>query len=71
MKLIIDRFEGNYAVCEDENKKMINILKDLIPSKSQEGDVLYFDGNIYLIDNEDTKRRKELIEKLMKDVWAD
>jgi hypothetical protein len=71
MKFIIDRFEGNYAICECEDMKMINISKDLIPSKSREGDVLCFDGHVYLIDNETTKRRKEHIEKLMKDIWAD
>ena len=25
--LIVDRFEDEYVVCEDENKKMINIKK--------------------------------------------
>ena len=24
-KVIIDRFEGDFAVCEDESRKMINI----------------------------------------------
>lgn len=27
MKLIIDRFEGKYVICEDEDCNMINILK--------------------------------------------
>jgi hypothetical protein len=71
MKLIIDRFEGNYAVCETENMKMINVLKDLIPPSSKEGDVLLFAGTKYTIDIKATNVRKEKIEKLMDDVWKD
>ena len=31
MRLVIDRFEGAYAVCEDENKNIVNILKARLP----------------------------------------
>ena len=40
MKLIIDRFEGNFAVCETENKTFVNIPKSELPSLINEGDVL-------------------------------
>jgi len=31
MRVIIDRFEGDYAVCQDENKKIINIERGRLP----------------------------------------
>ena len=40
MKVIIDRFEDFYAVCEKENKGMVNIERDKLPSDVKKGDVL-------------------------------
>jgi hypothetical protein len=69
MKVIIDRFEGNYAICEKEDGTMTNIQKDKIPSVSKEGDVLLVNDNEITIDEDATKNRKEEIEKLTKDLW--
>lgn len=67
MKVIIDRFEVNFAVCEKENKTMIDIPKEILPEEAKEGDVL----NINIsIDTEETENRKKLIEELTKDIWA-
>jgi hypothetical protein len=69
MKLIIDRFEGEYAICETEDGKIINIKRNVIPEDAVEGDVLiYAEGN-YTIDNEANDKRKKHIEKLMDDLW--
>ena len=38
--LIVDRFEDEYVVCEDENKKMINIKKNQIEGCVKEGDII-------------------------------
>ena len=43
MKVIIDRFEEEYAVCEKEDRKIINIDKNKLPSTVKEGDVLIID----------------------------
>ncbi|MBE6067445.1 MAG: DUF3006 domain-containing protein [Clostridium lundense] len=67
MKVIIDRFEGDFAVCEKENKTMIDIPKEILPEEAKEGDVL----NINIcIDTEETENRKKVIEELTKDIWA-
>ncbi|WP_186429498.1 DUF3006 domain-containing protein [Clostridium sp. BSD9I1] len=67
MKVIIDRFEGDFAVCEKENKAMIDIPKEILPEEAKEGDVL----NINIsIDTEETENRKKIIEELTKDIWA-
>lgn len=63
MKVIIDRFEGDYAVVETEDKIMVNLPKSLIPG-AKEGDVISIS-----IDEEETKQRKDNISKLMDDLW--
>ena len=40
MRLIIDRFEGDFAVVELEDRSTIDIPKKLIPKGAKEGDVL-------------------------------
>ena len=56
MRVIIDRFEGIYAVCEKEDKTMMDILKINLPSKAKEGDVLIFENNMIFIDVEETEK---------------
>ena len=69
MNVTIDRFEGNYAVCEQDNGIMINILKDKIPPEAKEGDILEVNGDIITIDHSKTAKRKKSIENLTKDLW--
>ncbi|MCI8965835.1 MAG: DUF3006 domain-containing protein [Clostridia bacterium] len=70
---IIDRFEGDFAVCEnynideDSDIKIENIKKELIPEDAKEGDIIVVnnDNQIY-IDYQQTKIRKQKIEELRK-----
>lgn len=68
MFAVIDRFEGNYAVCQKDNQEIINIEKFKIPPQAKEGDVLVL-GDTIIIDVQETKRRKEALEKSIKDLW--
>ncbi|WMJ86731.1 DUF3006 domain-containing protein [Anaerocolumna sp. MB42-C2] len=69
-RLIIDRFEGQFAVCEQSDRTMINIDKNLIPSNAQEGDCLLVDDSgIINLDSDETMKRKERIQKLMDDLF--
>ena len=65
MKVIIDRFEGNYAVVEIDVGKFVNIPKILLPN-AKEGDVIKMEK-----DKKETKNRKKNIQKLMNDVFED
>lgn len=58
---IIDRFEGDYAVCEDETKATFDIPKTLLPADAKAGDVLIpCSGSPgYEIDHKETARRRE------------
>jgi len=66
MKIIIDRYEEKFAVVELENKQMINIPKEIIPTDAKEGDVISIE-----IDVDATNNRKENIHKLMSELWKD
>ncbi|MBK5241427.1 DUF3006 domain-containing protein [Clostridium sp.] len=69
MKVIIDRFEGNFAVCEKEDKQMLDIKKSKIPIVAREGDVLNITNDKITIDFEETKEKRREIEKLTEDLW--
>ena len=67
----IDRFEEEYAICEDINtKKMIKIKKEDLPKNIKEGDFIKFILDKYIIDEEKTveteKRIKEKMDRLFK-----
>ncbi|KYD09109.1 DUF3006 domain-containing protein [Heyndrickxia sporothermodurans] len=71
MKYIIDRFEGEIAVCETEEGKMIEIDKRSIPAKAKIGDVLILVKGQLEIDQKSTQQRRKEIKKLMNEVWDD
>ncbi len=63
-RLIIDRFEGNYAVCEAEDKTIINIPKYKLPLECREGDCLISDSDgMYHIDNKTSKEKEKRMNK--------
>jgi hypothetical protein len=69
MQVMIDRFEGSFAVCEDENRKMINIEKARLPKEAKEGSVLIIQGDKIEIDYNETEKRKDRIKKMMDSLW--
>lgn len=69
MKIIIDRFEGIYAICEKEDKTMMDIKRINLPKGVKEDDVINIEGSIITIDLEETAKRKVDIEKLTEDLW--
>ncbi len=66
MKIIIDRFEGDFAIAELQNKKIVNIPKAIIPPEAVEGDVISIE-----INREETEERKREIKNLMNDLWEE
>lgn len=66
----IDRFEDDYAVCENLiTGEFINIKKDLLPSNAKEGSILKFENNQYIIDTEKTKIAQEEIKQLVNNLF--
>lgn len=66
MRVIIDRFEGDFAVVELENKQFINMPKKLLPIGAKEGSVISIE-----LDQEETEKRSKRISGLMNDLWKD
>lgn len=64
MEVIIDRFEGNYAIVELPDMTFEDMPISLIPSEAKEGDVISIE-----INSEVTNMRKSRINKLMDDLW--
>ena len=67
--LTIDRFEGEFAVCIDDNGATINIKKENIPSDAKEGDIIEISENCYIINKEKTQSKFDEIKKLQDSLW--
>jgi hypothetical protein len=69
MKVIIDRFEGDFAVCEKSDRTMLNIKKDRLPAGVKEGDTLAIEGDNLQVDHSRRTRKKKEIEEWMRNLW--
>jgi hypothetical protein len=69
MKGIIDRFEGEVAIVELDNRDRVEISRKLISETAKEGDVLVQCDGKFVIDQQETLRRNEEIETLSRDLW--
>ncbi|MCI9553581.1 MAG: DUF3006 domain-containing protein [Acutalibacter sp.] len=64
-QLIIDRFEGKYAICEDAEQKYFAIELSELPQGVGEGAVLKIsdEGELSFDQEETARRRERLAEK--------
>lgn len=69
MYICIDRFEGDFAICEDENLKIVKIDRKKIKSRAKEGDVLKFNNNFYIVDFDKTEERKTKNYKIQEKIF--
>lgn len=70
MRVIIDRFEGEFAVCElSDEERMINLTPKDLPEGAKPGDVLIISDGSITIDNEETADRKKRINNLLDSLW--
>lgn len=67
MKYVIDRIEGMTAICEDENRQMVEIPLHALPFEAKEETAFEKSDDEYrVIDNAERHQR---ISKLMNDLW--
>jgi hypothetical protein len=69
MRVVIDRFEGLYAICEKEDRTMSEIEIIKIPKGAKEGDVLKIENEEVTIDIFETKARQKKIADVTNDMW--
>jgi len=63
----LDRYEGNFVVCENRTTdEIINIPKTHIDTSAKEGDILKFENNIFKIDIAETKKHNDLMQNFFK-----
>ena len=63
MKIVVDRFEGDFGIVELEDMTFVEIPKILLQN-AKEGDVVSID-----IDYEETEKRKKEIDSLIDDLF--
>jgi len=68
--IILDRFEGDYAIIE-MYEEIVSVEKHLLHEDVKEGDILIEKKGMYFKDHEATKKRKQYIEDKFKDMWED
>jgi hypothetical protein len=66
MKYTIDRFEGNYAICELEDQSTVSVPKYQLPLGCKEGDCLIKDedGMFQLDRDEKSVKEKRIRDKM-------
>jgi len=63
-KYTVDRFEGDYAVCETEDNSFVNIQRNKLPKNTKEGDfIIEKEDGAFFVDTEATEERRKLIRK--------
>lgn len=70
MRIIIDRFEDDMAICEKEDSSIIEIEKHKLPVDAKEGSILIIHNDKIVIDKKDTKNQKSKIELLLNDLFS-
>ncbi len=68
--LVIDRFEGGYAVCECEDGTRLHIARHLILDSAQEGDALDSWEDMFTPNNAQTNLRKGRIRQKMEHLFS-
>lgn len=63
-RYIVDRIEGSFAVCEAEDKTMLNVPLADLPEGAAEGDCLVKDGEAWTQDPARKSARKARIDSL-------
>ena len=68
----IDRFEYPYAVCENRDTlEMINIELSQLPSNIQEGDIVIYKNDMYIIDEIQREEIEQRINEKIKNIFED
>ncbi len=64
MKVVIDRFEGEFAVIELENGDMVDIPKKILPDNAKEGSVIKI-----TCDEKETQLSRDAAKKKMNSIF--
>ena len=66
----IDRFEGNFAVCEDRDTgEMVDFKRDDLPQNAKEGSILKCSNGKFEINSKQEQEVSERIKQKMDNLW--
>lgn len=66
----IDRFEGDFAVCEDRDTgEMVDFKRDDLPQNAREGSILKYSDGKFEIDSKQEQEVSERIKQKMDNLW--
>jgi hypothetical protein len=69
MKMVVDRFEGDFAVCENmETRDLIEYPISSLPEGVCPGDVLACEGDVITINHAETEERRKRFKKMFEDL---
>ena len=69
-ELVIDRYEGNFAICEDrKTRKMKKISKEKIEKGLKEGSIIKYENGKYVQDIEKQKEIEKKINEKINNIW--
>jgi hypothetical protein len=63
MNYTIDRFEGNFALCEDESGSQRQIPLSALPETAREGDIITEKDGAFTVNEEATEKRREKMQQ--------
>lgn len=70
MKYTVDRIDDGYAVCEDENEKIVNFELNLLPEDVKEGNIIEKTDNGFVICSDETAERRKKMAALQNSIFT-
>ena len=71
MKAVIERFEGDFALLEMREGPGYKVRRAKLPPAAREGDVVFSQGEEWLIDHKASAALKKEVEDLAAELWQD
>ncbi|MGN1442638.1 MAG: DUF3006 domain-containing protein [Acutalibacteraceae bacterium] len=71
MKYSVDRIEANLAILIDEAGNRITIPENCLPNNAKPGSMLFKENDRYLLDSNETERRKKKLYDLQNSLFSD
>lgn len=70
-KAVVDRIEGDFAVCEMQDGTMSDIPLSDIPAEATEGSVLFESDGKWIVDKQEEEEKRERIRRKMDNLFKD
>jgi len=70
-KGVIDRFEGDLAVIETDDRQIVHLPREKLPKEAKEGSVVEIREDRAVVLHRETEERRERIRDLMKGLFED